>query len=189
MPALAAIRVNPTLGRKYEAPLAAGKPPKVAITAVMRKLLVLANVLVQQDRLWTPEPPATARWLRRISVRPGSPWRCRLPNLLATWILTCRWKGLPLDGSAPLRYVRGVEWIPREGMTNQVIVEALGTGQNKVGRWRRRFADEGLDGIAKGRQPWRQVLEEPSEAEERSDPADDSDGPAVTMGEGRGPTP
>ena len=37
-----------------------GKPPKVAITAVMRKLVVLANALVQQDRLWTPEPPATA---------------------------------------------------------------------------------------------------------------------------------
>lgn len=60
MPALAAIRVNPALGRKYEALIAAGKPPKVTITAIMRKLLVLANVLVQQDRLWTPEPPATA---------------------------------------------------------------------------------------------------------------------------------
>ena len=60
MPALAAIRANPALGRKCEALVAAGRPPKVAITAVMRKLLVLANVLVQQDRLWTPEPPATA---------------------------------------------------------------------------------------------------------------------------------
>ena len=60
MPALAAIRANPPLGRKYAALLEAGKPPKVAITAVMRKLVVLANALVQQDRLWTPEPPATA---------------------------------------------------------------------------------------------------------------------------------
>lgn len=60
MPALAAIRANPALGRKYKALIAAGKPPKVAITAIMRKLLILANVLVQQDRLWTPEPPATA---------------------------------------------------------------------------------------------------------------------------------
>ena len=59
MPALAAIRANPALGRKYEALVAAGKPPKAAITAVMRKLLVLANAPVQQDRLWTPEPPAT----------------------------------------------------------------------------------------------------------------------------------
>ncbi len=60
MPALAAIRANPPLGRKYAALVNAGKPPKVAITAVMRKLVVLANALVQQDRLWTPEPPATA---------------------------------------------------------------------------------------------------------------------------------
>ena len=60
MPALAAIRANPALGQKYDALLANGKPPKVAITAVMRKLVVLANVLVQQDRLWTPQPPTTA---------------------------------------------------------------------------------------------------------------------------------
>ena len=38
----------------------AGKPAKVAITAVMRKLVILANVLVQQDRLWTPRPEPTA---------------------------------------------------------------------------------------------------------------------------------
>ncbi|MEO0622010.1 MAG: IS110 family transposase, partial [Pseudomonadota bacterium] len=31
---------------------AAGKPAKVAITAVMRKLLLLANTLLRQDRLW-----------------------------------------------------------------------------------------------------------------------------------------
>ncbi|MCW6535750.1 IS110 family transposase, partial [Sphingomonas sp. MMSM24] len=33
-----------------------GKPPKVAITAVMRKLLVLANSLVAQNRPWIPRP-------------------------------------------------------------------------------------------------------------------------------------
>ena len=60
MPALAAIRANPTLGRKHAALVEAGKPPKAAITAVMRKLVVLANALVRRDRLWTSEPPATA---------------------------------------------------------------------------------------------------------------------------------
>ena len=49
MPALAAIRANPVHAQKCAALLAAGKPPKVAITAVMRKLLVLANALVQQE--------------------------------------------------------------------------------------------------------------------------------------------
>ena len=57
MPALVAVQHNPDRRRKYEALVAKGKPPKVALTAVMRKLLVLANTLVQQDRTWTPHPP------------------------------------------------------------------------------------------------------------------------------------
>ncbi len=56
MPALVAIRCNPDLSAKYTALRNAGKPPKVAITAVMRKLVVLANALLQQDRLWTSQP-------------------------------------------------------------------------------------------------------------------------------------
>ena len=57
MPALVAIRYNPDFKRKYAALVAKGKPPKVALTAVMRKLLVLANALVQQDRIWTAYAP------------------------------------------------------------------------------------------------------------------------------------
>ena len=38
-----------------------------------------------------------------------------------------------------------------DGMTNKAIAEALGTDRNKVGRWRRRFADGGLKGIARER--------------------------------------
>ncbi len=57
MPAMVAVRHNPDLKRKYEALVARGKPPKVALTAVMRKLLILANALVQQDRTWTEHPP------------------------------------------------------------------------------------------------------------------------------------
>ncbi len=57
MPAVVAVQHNPDLKRKYEALVAKGKPPKVALTAVMRKLLVLANALVQQDRTWTVHPP------------------------------------------------------------------------------------------------------------------------------------
>ena len=53
MPALVAIRCNPDLKRTYAyaALLANGKSPKVAITAVMRKLLILANALIQQNRI------------------------------------------------------------------------------------------------------------------------------------------
>ena len=57
MPAMVAVQHNPNLKRKYEALVARGKPRKVALTAVMRKLLVLANTLVQQDRIWTEHPP------------------------------------------------------------------------------------------------------------------------------------
>ena len=57
MPALVAVQHNPDLKRKYEALVAKGKPPKVALTAVMRKLLILANTLVQQNRTWTVQPP------------------------------------------------------------------------------------------------------------------------------------
>ena len=38
-----------------------------------------------------------------------------------------------------------------DGMTNKAIAEALGTDQNKVGRWRRRFAELGLEGISRER--------------------------------------
>lgn len=52
MPALVAIRFNPDLKQQYERMKAAGKPSKVALTAVMRKLLILANTLVKEDRQW-----------------------------------------------------------------------------------------------------------------------------------------
>lgn len=36
---------------------AAGKPAKVVHVAVMRKLVVLANTLIAQNRTWSPDPP------------------------------------------------------------------------------------------------------------------------------------
>jgi transposase len=59
MPALVAIRFNPPLKAKYLALRKAGKPAKVAIVAVMRKLIVLANALLRDNRMWT-EAPASA---------------------------------------------------------------------------------------------------------------------------------
>ena len=54
MPALVAARFNPDLKSKYQQLIAAGKPAKIAITAVMRKLVVTVNALLKADRLWTP---------------------------------------------------------------------------------------------------------------------------------------
>jgi transposase len=55
MPAVVSIRFNPDLSRKYKQLTQAGKPPKVALTALMRKLLELANSLIHQDREWVPK--------------------------------------------------------------------------------------------------------------------------------------
>jgi transposase len=52
MPALVAMRFNPDLKAKYQAMIKAGKPPKVALTALMRKLIELANTLIKADRNW-----------------------------------------------------------------------------------------------------------------------------------------
>ena len=57
MAALSAISFNPDLAIFYKRLRAAGKKFKVAITAVMRKLVILANVLVTQNREWTPICP------------------------------------------------------------------------------------------------------------------------------------
>lgn len=52
LPALTAARFNPDLKAVYDRLRAAGKAAKLALTAVMRKLLVLANALVRDDRIW-----------------------------------------------------------------------------------------------------------------------------------------
>jgi transposase len=52
MPALVAARFNPDIKAKYTQLISIGKPAKVAITAVMRKLIVTTNALLKADRLW-----------------------------------------------------------------------------------------------------------------------------------------
>ena len=57
MAALAASRCNPDIRAFYQRLIGAGKPPKVALTAVMRKLLILANTLIRENREWAPSRP------------------------------------------------------------------------------------------------------------------------------------
>lgn len=56
MPALVAMRFNGELKAKAEALAAHGKPAKVVITAIMRKIIVLANALLGEGRKWRPQP-------------------------------------------------------------------------------------------------------------------------------------
>jgi transposase len=57
MPALNSIRLNPEFKAKYQAMVKAGKPAKVAIVPIMRKLLILANALIRDQRKWAPANP------------------------------------------------------------------------------------------------------------------------------------
>ena len=53
MPALVAMRLNKQMQEKYEALKRAGKPAKVALTAIIRKVIELANALIRDDRKWS----------------------------------------------------------------------------------------------------------------------------------------
>lgn len=52
MPTLTAIRHNPALHAFYQRLIGRGRPAKVAITACMRKLLVILNAILRDHRPW-----------------------------------------------------------------------------------------------------------------------------------------
>lgn len=52
MATLAATRFNPTIRGFYQRLCAAGKPPKVALTACMRKLLIILNAMLKHQTPW-----------------------------------------------------------------------------------------------------------------------------------------
>jgi hypothetical protein len=52
MPAPVAIRFNPQLKEKYEALRCAGKLPKVAIVAIMRRIVIIVSALIRDNRKW-----------------------------------------------------------------------------------------------------------------------------------------
>ncbi len=56
MATLVATRYNPVIRDFYQRLCAAGKPKKVALTACMRKLLVILNAMIKHNRTWNPVP-------------------------------------------------------------------------------------------------------------------------------------
>lgn len=60
MGALVAARRNPVIRAFYQRLRAAGKPPKVALTACMRKLLTMLNAMVRTNTTWRPAVPTDA---------------------------------------------------------------------------------------------------------------------------------
>lgn len=58
--ALSAAAHNPAMKILYQRLISKGKEAKAALIAVARKLVVLANTLIAQDRTWQPSPPKHA---------------------------------------------------------------------------------------------------------------------------------
>ncbi len=54
MATLAATRYNPVIQAFYTRLLAAGKPKKVALTACMRKLIIILNAILRDQQPWNP---------------------------------------------------------------------------------------------------------------------------------------
>jgi hypothetical protein len=73
MPTLTAIRHNPALQAFYQRLIGRGRPAKVAITACMRKLLVILNAILREHRPWQTPWPTT----QSLSRRPGHRTRAR----------------------------------------------------------------------------------------------------------------
>jgi transposase len=57
MPALVASRFNPDLKARYLQLVHAGKPAKVTMSPIIRKLSVLANALLKANRRWELKHP------------------------------------------------------------------------------------------------------------------------------------
>jgi transposase len=55
MATLVATRFNPVIKTFYDRLLQAGKPKKVALTACMRKLLIILNAILRDQKPWNPE--------------------------------------------------------------------------------------------------------------------------------------
>lgn len=55
MAIMSAVQSNARLKALYERLKAAGKPPKVALVACMRKLITILNVMVRDSQPWNPE--------------------------------------------------------------------------------------------------------------------------------------
>lgn len=58
MCAVSCVRRSNPLGQTYRNLIKRGKNPKVALTAVMRKLVIIANTLVAENRVWEDVPPS-----------------------------------------------------------------------------------------------------------------------------------
>jgi transposase len=60
MGAIVAVRHNPLIKAFYERLLSRGKPKKLAITACLRKMLVMLNAMIRDGQPWRLPPDLTS---------------------------------------------------------------------------------------------------------------------------------
>lgn len=60
MCAVSCITRSDPFGKTYRNLIKRGKNPKVALTAVMRKMVIVANTLITEDRAWKDTPPSVS---------------------------------------------------------------------------------------------------------------------------------
>ena len=55
MATLTSVQHNPVIRQFYERLVASGKHKKVALTACIRKMVIMLNAMIRDDKLWLPE--------------------------------------------------------------------------------------------------------------------------------------
>jgi hypothetical protein len=85
MPALVAARFNPDMRAKYRQLTAAGKPAKVALTAVTRKLIVLVNAFLKANRNWAPKYVSQNGYSRRPALGSNRSGTYRSEDFVRRW--------------------------------------------------------------------------------------------------------
>jgi transposase len=88
---------------------------------------------------------------RRVPISPGRP---ALPVTLTLGERTAlqRWGRRP-KSAGPLGQRARIVLASAAGQTNEAIAVAVGVTRQTVGRWRRRFANRGLEGLADAPRP------------------------------------
>jgi hypothetical protein len=81
LPAVVATRFNPDPRAKYEQLVSTGKCKKLAITAVMRKLIVMENALLRGGRKWNEYPALPIRILSDCKQMTAGQWTASRASL------------------------------------------------------------------------------------------------------------
>ena len=67
MGTVAAVRLNPSMRAFFERLRTAGKSPKMALTACMRKFIVMLNAMLRTGSRWSDERPQPVKLIPAVT--------------------------------------------------------------------------------------------------------------------------